>query len=125
MLKHLGENGIIFLTNIFNCSINQSIIPPMWKIGRIISLLKPNKPADKVTSYRPIFLLSPPAKIIESIMLARIQESIVLEEHQNGFRKGQSTATALQQITDHIKTGLKKKKPMDRTIMSVKSVRHR
>ena len=78
-----------------------------------------------MTSYRPIFLLSPPAKILESIMLARIQESIVLEEHQNGFRKGQSTATALQQITDHIKTGLKKKKPMDRTIMSVKSVRHR
>ena len=111
MLKHLGENGIIFLTNIFNCSINHP------------SHVEDRKAADKVTSYRPIFLLSPSAKILESIMLARIQESIVLEEHQNGFRKGQSTATALQQITGHIKTGLKKKKPMDRTNMSVKSVR--
>ena len=86
MLKHLRDNEINFLTNIFNCNVNQSIIPPMWKIGRIIPPLKPKKPADKGTSYRPISLLSPPAKILESIMLAPIQESIVLEEHQHSGR---------------------------------------
>ena len=47
MLKHLGDDGINFLTNIFNCSVNQSTIPPMWKIGRIIPLLKPNGRGDQ------------------------------------------------------------------------------
>ena len=59
MMKHIGENGINFLTNIFNCSVNQSIVPPIWKIGRIIPLLKQKKPEDEGTSYRPISLLSP------------------------------------------------------------------
>ena len=106
MLKHLRDNEINFLTNIFNCNVNQSIIPPMWKIGRIIPPLKPKKPADEWTSYRPISLLSPLVKILESIMLALIQESIMLEENQHGLRRVWSTAIALQQITDPIKTGL-------------------
>lgn len=59
MLKHIGQNGIKFLTNIFNCSVNQAIVPPLWKVGRVIPLLKPNKPADEGTSYWPISLLSP------------------------------------------------------------------
>ena len=117
MLKHLGPNGITYLTNIFNCSVNQATVPPIWKVGRIIPLLKPKKPADEGTSYRPISLLSPPAKILESILLSPIQDSINLADHQHGFCKGRSTATALQDITDHIKTGLNKKKPVDRTIM--------
>ena len=35
----------------------------MWKIARIIPLLKPGKPADKGSSFCPIYILSPLAKI--------------------------------------------------------------
>ena len=117
MLKHLGPNGINFLTNLFNNSISQAIIPPLWKVGRIIPLLKPKKPADEGTSYRPISLLSPPAKILESILHSQIEASVDLADHQHGFRKGRSTTTALQEITDHIKTGLNMKKPANRTVL--------
>ena len=46
-----------------------------------------------------------------------ILQSIDLADHQLGFRKGRSTATALHEITTHLKTGLNKQKPVDRTIL--------
>ena len=117
MLKYIGSHAITHLTNTFNHVVNTAIIPPMWKVGRIIPLPKPGKPADEGPSYRPISLLAPAAKILESILLKPIQDSINLAPHQHGFRKGRSTQTALQDITSHIKQGLNKKKPVDRTVL--------
>ena len=117
MIKHLGPTAITYITSIFNKVINQSIIPPLWKVGRIIPLLKPGKPSDQGTSYRPISLLSPLAKILESIILPHLQSSITLQPHQHGFRKGHSTCTALHSIMSHIKEGLNKQKPVNRTVL--------
>ena len=116
MLKNIGENGINFLTELYNRCINTGIIPGIWKQGKIIPLLKPGKPADQGSSYRPISLLSPLAKILESLLLPAINDSIQLVNHQHGFRKARSTTTALQDIKSHITNGLNKKKPVDRTI---------
>ena len=117
MLKHLGSHGIRYLTNLLNCCINKSIIPPVWKTARIIPLLKPGKPQDEGPSYRPISLLSPAAKLLEGLVLAPLQESANLAEHQHGFRKGRSTTTALHDIVSHIKAGLNREKPVKRTVM--------
>ena len=116
MMKHLGPHGIKFSTGIYNNSVNKAIIPSIWKTGRIIPLLKPKKAVDQGPSYRPISLLSPPAKILESILLPEISNSINYAPHQHGFRKGHSTTTALQSISDHITKGLNQNKPVDRTI---------
>lgn len=35
-----------------------SLLINVWKVGKAIALLKPNKPSDEGTSYRPIPLLS-------------------------------------------------------------------
>ena len=117
MLKHIGPLGISYLTRLFNNILKQSIIPPLWKIGRIIPLLKPGKPADEGKSFRPISLLSPAAKLLESLILPELQAAVTLAPHQHGFRKGRSTLTALQEISEHITTGLNKAKPVDRTVM--------
>ena len=116
MLKHLGQHGIKHLTNLFNNVVNTATIPALWKIARIIPLLKPGKPADKGSSYRPISLLSPLAKTLESVLLPTISESIDLAHHQHGFRKTRSTVTALQDISNHITNGLNQRKPVDRTV---------
>ena len=117
MLKHMGPSGIAFLTKIFNQVINTAIIPSNWKTGRIIPILKPGKPADEGKSYRPITLLSPAIKILERIILPDIAAAVPLAEHQHGFRKGHSTITAVNEITNHISIGLNKKKPVDRTVL--------
>ena len=74
-------------------------IPSLWKIGRIIPILKPNKSPEQSTSYRPISLLSPLAKLMEKLVL------------------GTLTTTALHAIHDHIQRGLNEKRPNKRTIM--------
>ena len=117
MLKNIGPAAINFITNVYNKVINTATIPPLWKVGRTIPLPKPGKPVVEGPSYRPISLLSPAAKILESIILPQIQASVDLAPHQHGFRKGRSTLTALQEVSTHIKTGLNKKKPVDRTVM--------
>jgi hypothetical protein len=95
MMKHLGPNGIRYLTSIYNKSVNDSIIPSKWKTGKIIPLLKPGKPADEGTSFRPVTILSPPIKILEALLLPDVTEAVQLANHQHGFRKGRSTTTAL------------------------------
>ena len=117
MLKNLGPHGIKFLTNIYNQCVNTSTIPSLWKTSRIIPLLKPGKPADQSTSQRPISLLSPPAKILESILLPEVTAAINLANHQHGFRKGHSTASALQNINSNITSGLNRNKPVNRTVV--------
>ena len=117
MLKNLGEHGIKLLTEIYNKSVNEAIIPNIWKTGKIIPLMKPNKPADNGPNYRPISLLSPSAKVLEAILLPSISNSVKLAEHQHGFRKGRSTTTALQGLKSKIEKGLNQKKPVDRTVV--------
>ena len=116
MLKHLGPNAIKYLTKLYNRVVNTATTPAVWKQSRIIALLKPGKPTDQGSSHRPISLLSPPAKILESILLPEITEAINLPRHQHGFRKCHSTATALHEISTHITDGLNKKQPVDRTV---------
>ena len=116
MLKHLGPNGLKFLTSLFNLILSSAKTPGKWKTAKIITLLKPGKPANKGTSYRPVSILSPPAKILEALLLPYLTDAIELADHQHGFRKGRSTLTALQTIKDHIDNGLNRKKPVSRTV---------
>ena len=117
MLKNLGPHGINFLTSIFNNSINQAIIPMKWKTGRIIPLLKPGKSPSEGKSYRPVSLLSPAAKILESLILPDLTESINFADHQRGCMMGRSSRTALHKLSEHVTTGLNKDRPTDRTVL--------
>ena len=45
-------------------------LPDEWKKAIIVPILKPNKPANLVSSYRPMALTSTLAKIQERIILA-------------------------------------------------------
>src|SRR6476619_1631168 len=112
-LKHLGPLAINYLTEIFNLSLNQNIIRQIWKLAKIIPIPKPNKDPGLGTSYRPILLLSPIAKIMEKIILLYVTANIPNNPHQHGFKTHHSTSTALHQLTQ----GFNKPQPADRTII--------
>jgi hypothetical protein len=116
-LKHFGPIAVDYLTNIFNISINQNIIPQIWKLSKIIPILKPSKDPNDSSSYRPISLLSPLIKTLEKVLLTFISNEIPNIEHQHGFKKKHSTATALHNITDSIIKGFNDKRPPKRTIL--------
>ena len=72
---------------------------------------------DMADSYRPIALLSPVAKLIETLLLLSLKESLPVANHQHDFRSGRSTTTCLDSIYHLIATGLNQPKPAHRTIL--------
>jgi hypothetical protein len=116
-LKNLGDRGISFLTNMFNSSLASCNIPAIWKKSIIIPLLKAGKNEADATSYRPISLLCPAAKILESLILPFINTSLPPAKHQHGFRKNHSTTSALLKLSNHIANGFNQKQPAHRTII--------
>ena len=63
-LKHLGPRGLTYLTHLINHSLNSSRIPAIWKHAHIIPIPKPDKSRKLFSSYRPISLLCPAAKVL-------------------------------------------------------------
>jgi hypothetical protein len=118
-LKHLGPNGIKYLTRIFNLSMSTGIIPDIWKTSTIIPLLQPNKPSNESNSYRPVSLLCPAIKILERLILPTLTESLDIPVFQHGFRKDHSTVTALNDFNADVTNGFNEKssKRPDRTVL--------
>ena len=118
-LKHLGPNGISYLTKMFNLSISTSTIPDIWKKSIIIPLLKPGKPANVSDSYRPVSLLCPAIKILERLLLPTLTDNLEVPDFQHGFRKNHSTVSALNEFNDQVATGFNQKASTrpDRTVL--------
>ena len=57
------------------------------------SIPNPNKPFGDPKSYRPIFFLYVPFKVLERLLYARFKPNIdsLLPREQAGFRRGRST----------------------------------
>jgi hypothetical protein len=72
ILKELPRKGIGHLTAICNAIIRNGYYPIQWKVAQILMIPKPGKPADEVTSYRPISLLPIMSKVFEKGLLKRL-----------------------------------------------------
>ena len=116
-MKKLGKKAILHLAKLYTNSINKNTIPQSWKTAKIIPLPKPNKDKNIGKSYRPISLLSNIAKTMERIILKRIHPHLPERKYQHGYKKKNSTITALQHITNRITKGFNKKRPPQRTII--------
>ena len=66
-LKHLRPRAIEYITTLFNLSVITCRIPAIWKSSLIIPIPKPGKDTSQGTSYRPISLICPAAKVLESL----------------------------------------------------------
>lgn len=110
LIKKFPPNAILFLTSIINCCLRLSYFPQVWKNAKVIAIKKPNKPANTPSSYRPISLVSSLSKILERVLLTRINEHLelnnIIPDQQHGFRRAKSTVTQLNRIMQHIKSGL-------------------
>ena len=115
-LKHLGPRAIEYITALFNLSVTTCQIPAIWKSSLIIPIPKPSKDTSQGTSYRPISLLCPAAKVMESLLLPTINKFLLPAQDQHGFRREHSTTSALLQLTTDIAGGFNQRKPPDRTV---------
>ncbi|GBN10805.1 hypothetical protein AVEN_239881-1 [Araneus ventricosus] len=80
--------------------------PTPFKTGLIVLFHKKGKENNSITSYRPISLLPILRKLLEKLLLQRVNFTInkqnVLHLHQFGFREGKSTNHALRKLLDVI-----------------------
>ena len=103
--KHLGHKGKELFLEISNEIWEKGHIPNLWKEATMVPILKKVKPAKEPTSYRPISLLPVGAKIVESLVLQKlnpyIEDRKLIPIIQTGFRKGQSTMINLKRMHTH------------------------
>lgn len=111
--KALPWKGIIFLTLIFNSILRLQHFPTQWKCAEIVMVPKPNKPENKITSYRPISLLTTFSKIFERLFVQRLlpilEKCNIIPEHQFGFRHLHGTPEQCHRVVKIITEALQRK----------------
>ncbi|KAL4082363.1 hypothetical protein QTP88_030019 [Uroleucon formosanum] len=90
-----------------NACLEALTFPPKWKRARLVLLKKgPDKPPDVPSSYRPICMLDTPGKLLERLLLQRLEEHMDAHggrrraPNQFGFRKGVSTESAIGRVLE-------------------------
>jgi hypothetical protein len=95
-------------------SLRTGYFPAQWKVSQIITILKPGKPTNEVTSYRPIILLPVLSKLFEKLFLTILQpflhEQRTIPDHQFGFRQKNDTTLQVHSFTSAITEALENHK---------------
>ncbi len=103
----MGHKAINWLAKLFTHIIDSGILPKTWKNAKIVAVLKPNKPAEDASNYRPISLLSCSFKLFERCLLGRIRPIIdnVIRKEQAGFQKNRNCCDQVLALTNFIELG--------------------
>jgi len=106
MLKELPRKGMVFLTYLFNAILRHHYWLHQLKLDEIILIPKPGKGPKEVKYYGPIRLLPITAKVLEKLILRRIDHDLITSDwiphHQFGFRRSHSTIQQSHRITHTI-----------------------
>ena len=82
-------------------------LPKVWRRADIIAVLKPNKSADDANNYRPIALPCVPLKLLERLLLSRLDPVIDphLPPEHAVFLHGRSITDQVTLLADDIEAG--------------------
>ncbi|CAK9811752.1 Retrovirus-related Pol polyprotein from type-1 retrotransposable element R1 (Fragment) [Anthophora quadrimaculata] len=113
IIKHLWNCNSTVVINLLNNCFKKGRFPKAWKVADLRILLKSrDKDTSLLSSYRPISLLPIMGKLLERILINRIQvqydELKLANSNQFGFKQGKSTEDALLMLKSAIKYSDKK-----------------
>jgi hypothetical protein len=123
LLKKLPERGRAFLLFIICACMKLSYFPSKWKHAKVIAIPKPGKDHTLPTGYRPISLLNAVSKLLERVILTRINK--FLDEHdiippeQHGFRAKFSTTRQLHNVISNARQALSERSSMGIVMLDV------
>ena len=108
MIPELPPSGYTVLLHILNATLRLEYWPSTYKLARVIMIPKPDKTPTDITSYRPISLLPVISKILERILLRRINADVQewIPEHQFGFCKAHTTIQQCHRLANNINHAL-------------------
>ena len=103
IVKLLVNDILPAVTHIVNLSIQQASFPSLYKLAKIIPLLKKDDPLVP-KNYRPVAILCIISKVIERVIFLQIVEYMndndFFHPNHHGFRGHHSTSTAMIQMYD-------------------------
>ena len=97
-----------FITGLYNECLRKGYFPKQWKHSIIIPIIKPGKEGStEVTKYRPISLLNVGGKVLEKLLIDRINHhafsNSLLNGNQYGFLPQKSTIDAALAVKSFIR----------------------
>ena len=106
-LKQMPKKGFTHLTKISNTSLRLNHFPEPFRKAHVIMIPKPGKDPLFPQNHRSISLLDHAGKVLERIILSRLQTHTqnVITETQFAYKSEYSTTIQLLRIIDYIITG--------------------
>ena len=105
-LKNLSREYQTYLLNLLNESFIKEDFPKLLKEALLVPIAKPNKDPHKVSSYRPISMLSCIGKLLERMINNRLdwflEQNNALNVNQSGFRRRKGTNDQLTLLENEI-----------------------
>ena len=95
MIKAMGEDGVIWMTEVCNRIVRERRIPEDWQRSILVPIYKGKGDPLECGSYRAIKLLEHVMKILEKVLERRIRQIVELDEMQFGFTPGRGTTDAI------------------------------
>nr|GEX00285.1 hypothetical protein [Tanacetum cinerariifolium] len=93
--RGLGEEGVKWLTCIFNKIFSSAKMPDEWRLSEVIPVYKNKGDAQACSNYRGIKLLSHTMKLWERVIERRLRRESRVSENHFGFMPGRSTTEAI------------------------------
>lgn len=93
------------LTSVMRECLRKSEFPDCWKTAEVVVIKKgEDRDPSLPKSYRPVSLLSVPSKVLERLVVDRLEEETggALSAEQHGFRVGKSTISAIKSCLDWV-----------------------
>merc|ERR1711991_499588 len=106
MFKNSVEISTIYLTSFFNYIFRNKKIPNIFNISKIIPIPKDNDNNVKIERIRPISLLSVVSKMLERLVLNRLNKLLdkhkIINNNQYGFCKHRRTEHNIMELYNKI-----------------------
>ena len=120
--KNATQNILQWLSNFFNAILIHAYVPSSLTEVVICPLLKSSlKDPCSSSNYRPIAHATAASKIIENLILNRIQEYLRTSDFQFGFKKGHGTDVGIFVLKDLINFYKKLNSPTFLCFLDIKS----
>lgn len=109
ILKEIIFNIIDPLTILYSRFLNECVFPECLKRATVIPIFKKGDKTNP-NNYRPISILPIFGKILEKIIKKQITKfldnNLILDHRQHGYRAGRGTETAIQALITSVSCGL-------------------
>ncbi|XP_076937390.1 uncharacterized protein LOC143604986 [Bidens hawaiensis] len=98
--KCLGEEGVLWLTTLFNSIFKSGKMPDQWRSSVVVPIYKNKGDAQCCGNYRGIKILSHTMKLWERVIETRIRRETQVTVNQFGFMPGRSTIHLLRRLME-------------------------